>query len=111
MSKQMGLENHWCTFACLKHHPMQQETEASANGDIIQMLLVILKDVRHLLLKTMASAVPWGKLDAWEGFSWLEMVMVTEQMGRAFNELEPISADAVMMSFVSPFPFGEQPKD
>src|SRR5437667_2482982 len=76
------------------------------------MLLVILKDVRHLLLfKTMGSRVPWGKLDAWEWFSWLEMVMVTEQMCGLLNELEPISANAVMMSFVSPFPFWEQPKD
>jgi hypothetical protein len=111
VAKQMGFENHWCAFACLKTHPMQQKTEASANGNIIQMLLVILKDVRHLLFKTMGSRVPWGKLDAWEWFSWLEVVMVTEQMPGLLNELEPISANAVMMAFVSPFPFGQQPKD
>ena len=37
--------------------------------------------------------------------------MVTEQMRGLLNELEPISANAVMMAFVSPFPFGEQPKN
>ncbi len=49
---------------------MQQETEARAHGEIIQMLLVLVKEGRQLLLfKTMGSRVPWGKLDAWEWFS------------------------------------------
>ncbi len=36
--------------------------------------------------------------------------MGTEQMRGLLTELEPISANAVMMACVSPFPFGEEAK-
>jgi hypothetical protein len=74
------------------------------------VLLVILKDVGHLLFKPMGSRVPWGELDAWEWFSWLKTVMVTEQMCGLLNELKCVSANAIMMPFASPFSLGEQAK-
>src|SRR6266567_502258 len=72
---------------------------------------MVLKEVGDVfLVKTVASVMVRGKQNAWQRFSWLEMVVTTEHACCLSHEQESIFANTVMVPLVGPFSFWEQTK-
>ena len=101
VAEQMRFEHNRLSCARLKDQAVQEETHASGNGMVIEMFAGVLKEIGRRG-KTMASLMSGIKWNTGKGFSWLQLLMLTEHVCSFLDQVDGFLANSIIVTRLSP---------